>query len=58
MAGLLAALERAGRLDRDGLRALRSDELAPILAYTQRVAAATCERVGADPPWLADLGPR
>jgi fructokinase len=58
MAGLLAALERAGRLDRDGLRALRSDELAPILAYAQRVAAATCERVGADPPWLADLGPQ
>jgi len=54
MAGLLAALERAGRLDRDGLRALRSDELTPILAYAQRVAAATCERVGADPPWLAD----
>jgi fructokinase len=57
MAGLLAALERAGRLDREGLRALRVDELTPILGYAQRVAAATCARVGADPPWLAELGP-
>jgi fructokinase len=58
MAGLLAALDRAGRLDRSGLRALRADELAAILGFAQRVAAVTCSRVGADPPWRADLTDR
>jgi fructokinase len=55
MSGLLAALDRAAMLDRDHLHALRVDELAAALRYAQRVAALTCTRVGADPPWLVDL---
>jgi fructokinase len=55
MAGLLAALDRAGLLTRDHLAALRVDDLAAALRYAQRVAAVTCGHVGADPPWLADL---
>jgi fructokinase len=55
MSGLLAALDRAALLDRDYLRALRVDELAAALRYAQRVAALTCTRIGADPPWLVDL---
>jgi fructokinase len=55
MSGLLAALDRAARLDRDYLRALRVDELSAALRYAQRVAAVTCTRIGADPPWLVDL---
>jgi len=57
MAGLLAALDRAGRLDRDALRAIAADDLADALRFAQRVAAITCTRVGADPPWRADLSP-
>jgi fructokinase len=55
MSGLLAALDRAAMLDRDHVRALGVDELAAALRYAQRVAALTCTRVGADPPWLVDL---
>jgi fructokinase len=55
MSGLLAALDWAGRLDRDRVGTLGADDLATALRYAQRVAGLTCTRVGADPPWLADL---
>jgi len=57
MAGLLAALTEAGLLSREGLRGLRTEDLNTVLAYAQRVAAFTCTRLGADPPWRADLLP-
>jgi fructokinase len=57
MAGLLAALSEAGRLSSAGLRGADREELAAALGFAQRVAALTCTRVGADPPWRADLHP-
>jgi fructokinase len=56
MSGLLAALDRTGRLARPELAALSAAELTDALAFAQRVAAFTCGRVGADPPWNHDLG--
>ncbi|MHB8452814.1 MAG: PfkB family carbohydrate kinase [Mycobacteriales bacterium] len=51
-AGLLWALPT---LDPGGLRELAPGELAAALAAAARVARQTCERAGADPPWLAEL---
>jgi fructokinase len=51
MSGLLAALD----LTRPALRGLGSPELTAALAYAQRVAALTCGRAGADPPWRHEL---
>jgi fructokinase len=55
MAGLLAALDRAGRLSRDRLAGLTTAELTDGLRYAQRLAAVTCTRRGADPPWSHEL---
>jgi fructokinase len=55
MSGLLAALTEAGLLSRQGLR---TADLTHAVGYAQRVAALTCTRVGADPPWLVDLSPQ
>ncbi|ONI91117.1 hypothetical protein ALI22I_10160 [Saccharothrix sp. ALI-22-I] len=57
MAGLLAALDRKDLLTRTGVAALTEPELTEILAYAQRVAALTCTRPGADPPWFDELLP-
>jgi fructokinase len=54
-AGLLAGLDRAGALTPESLRRLGSAELIAALRFAGRVAAATCARAGADPPWAADL---
>jgi fructokinase len=53
-AGLLAALSESGRLSRDGLAGLTTTDLEASLGYAQRVAASTCARPGADPPWPDD----
>ncbi len=55
MSGLLAALTGAGRLTRPALAELTGDQLVAALGYAQRVAALTCGRLGADPPWLHEL---
>jgi fructokinase len=55
MAGLLASFYRAGRLSRTGLANLSTADLEQGLRYAQRVAAVTCGRVGADPPWSREL---
>ena len=55
MAGLLAALERAGQLTRPGLAGLSGPALTAALTYAQRVAAYTCGRAGANPPWADEL---
>lgn len=55
MSGLLCALDEAGALTRDGLDALPARTLGAALAFAQAVAAQTCRRVGADPPWRAEL---
>jgi fructokinase len=55
--GLLDALARADLLGtgHDRLAALDAAALAPILDHAGTVAALTCARPGADPPWAADL---
>jgi fructokinase len=55
MAGLLASLYRTGRLTRARLASLTHMQLEEGLAYAQLVAAITCGRVGADPPWTREL---
>lgn len=55
MAGLLADLHDAGLLTVDGVAALGAAELERALAFAQQVAAETCRRAGADPPWRTEL---
>lgn len=55
MSGLLCALSEAGALTPDALSRLPAATLAAALAFAAQVAGTTCERVGADPPWRADL---
>ena len=55
-AGLLAALDRFGKLDRGDLAKLKEEELRRALGYAVRAAAITCTRVGADPPRFSELG--
>jgi len=54
-AGLLAALAGAELLSRERLDTLSREDLVTCLDRAQRVAALTCARAGADPPWLAEL---
>lgn len=58
MAGLLCALDEAGDLTADRLPALTPQALQAALGFAQDVAAETCRRVGADPPWRAELAHR
>jgi fructokinase len=55
MSGLLAALHDANRLHRPRLTTLTTAELTAALSYAARVAAITCGRAGADPPWRHEL---
>jgi fructokinase len=55
MAGLLAALDAADSLGPAQLAALDSAGLERALAFAQGVAAVTCGRIGADPPWREEL---
>ncbi len=55
MAGLLAALDNDGVLSRAALPGLGTAQLTAALEHAQRVAAITCTRVGADPPWADAL---
>ena len=52
-AGLLAWLYDHDRVSAS--LALHPEELRAALAYACRVAALTCARRGADPPWASDL---
>ncbi len=56
MSGLLTALDGGGHLSRSYLTELRTAGLTAALDFAQRVAAVTCQRVGADPPWRSELG--
>jgi len=56
-AGLLAGLDRSGSLNPDSLARIGPADLTTALRFAGRVAAATCARPGADPPWAADLPP-
>ncbi len=54
-AGVLAELERAGHLNKQGLRTLTPDQLKAALANGAEVAAVTVSRAGANPPWANEL---
>lgn len=55
MGGLLDWLHRNDRLRPGGLGFLSRAELDEALAFAARVAAVTCSRPGADPPFAAEL---
>lgn len=54
-AAILAALEKAGVLDRAALRALSNDTLQTAITMATSAAAVTASRAGADPPWAHEL---
>ena len=54
-AGLLAWLHKHEQLDRKRLPRISPAKLAAALAYATRIAAITCTRLGADPPWESEL---
>ena len=54
-AGLLTALSRGGKLDKDSLAAINEADLGAALDFAARAAAITCSRFGADPPWANEL---
>ncbi len=55
-AGILAALDRAGKLDRRAVAALTEADLGAALDLGARAAAVTVSRAGANPPWAHELG--
>jgi len=56
-AALLFALYTLGRIDTGTLKKIEAGELRRALSFATACAAITCGRVGADPPWRADLRP-
>jgi fructokinase len=56
-AGLLACLQRGGRLTRQALQDIGAEELRAALAFAARAAAITCSRRGADLPYLNQVMP-
>ncbi|NIA52994.1 carbohydrate kinase [Massilia sp. TW-1] len=54
-AGLLAWLQRAGKLTRRAVEGLVQDELVEALRFAARAAAITCSRRGADLPYTSEL---
>lgn len=55
LAGLLVNLDGAGLLTADGLAQLDVPDLRTALTFAAEVAALTCTRSGADPPWLSEV---
>lgn len=56
-AGVLAHLHHVGRLSREGVAALGVGDLARLLSYAVEIAADTCTRAGAQPPYHHDDEP-
>lgn len=56
-AALLFALRAIGRIGKEALARMNSDELGRVLSFASSCAAFTCGRAGADPPRHADMGP-
>jgi fructokinase len=54
-AGLLYGLHALGRIATGSMRKMNAGELRRALSFACMCAAFTCGRVGADPPWRADL---
>lgn len=54
-AALLFALHKQGRLVRQQLKDISSDELRRALSFAANCAGLTCTRPGADPPWSHEI---
>lgn len=54
-AGVLAALDQAGKLSKPALAGLDADTIRAALSLGVRAAAVTVSRAGANPPWAAEL---
>jgi len=55
-AALLFALRALGRIGKQALAQMNSDELARVLLFASSCAAFTCGRAGADPPRRSEVG--
>ncbi len=55
-AGLLTALDRLGKLNKEAITGMSELDLKRTLEYAAKVAAFTCTRVGADPPRMTEVG--
>src|SRR6476661_6626783 len=55
-AALLFALRALGRIGRQALAQMSSEELGRVLAFAASCAAFTCGRAGADPPQRSEVG--
>lgn len=55
MSGTLSWLWQSGVWSRAALAALSSAQIAAMLNYAARIAAITCTRSGANPPWREEL---
>jgi len=55
MGAILTRLDERGLLDRRAIRQLDREALEDVLAFAGKVAAITCSRPGADPPWRREL---
>ena len=53
--GLLARLSEKGLLSIGAIRAIDHAALKDALDFANRVAAITCSRPGADPPWRKEV---
>jgi fructokinase len=56
LAGLLACIDKAGQLSPEGLAGATSSQMKAALVYAASIAAITCTRSGANPPWLHEIG--
>jgi fructokinase len=56
-AALLSWLYREQRLTQDGIRTLTAEQVESMLTFAAKVAARTCSRPGADPPYISELEP-
>ncbi|MHC0053814.1 carbohydrate kinase family protein [Actibacterium sp. D379-3] len=54
-AGVLAALQAAGKLNKSALAGIGAGTMQAALALGTRAAAITVSRAGANPPWAAEL---
>ncbi len=55
MSGVLSWLWRSGAWSRAALESLGTEQITSLLGFAARVAAITCTRAGANPPWQAEM---
>lgn len=55
-AGILAALDRSGKLSKSAIVSLTADDVRAALELGAKTAALTVSRPGANPPWAKEIG--